>query len=371
MKKDTIFIHIPKTGGTSINTAIQNTEWQTEPNFYYRHIVLKSKMSNAGDIFLEKNQEKYKQYKIFMMLRHPVDRMISEYYFIRERKNFIDLLHKKPTSFESYIKNRQTQNGVITFLKGRRFFDIKKPTENDLDDILNAIDELPVHIGIFEHFADSLQYFTQVSKIDLNKKIDVKRMTFRRPAVEEIGKDIKELILQNNQLDWELYQYGLDKFNKIKSGLKNSDFIFNKDKYRHVIPYAAQTCLFEFCMQNKKYIQQNLKFFRDLTLFLLKKRNIRDGRIYTEVWNDSYIKAVSKHFPGSELSDKLKSITLNQDPLEMTFQIAQATDRFLKHKKHLAQEFYRPMEFNPSFVKEIAEPLKEKKGFLNRLFGKK
>ena len=124
-------------------------------------------------------------------------------------------------------------------------------------------------------------------------------------------------------------------------------------------------------MQNKKYIQQNLTFFRNLTLFLLKKRNIREGRIFTEIWNDSFIKAVSDHFPGTDFSKTLESITLNQDPLEMTFQIAQATDRFLKHKKHLAQEFYRPMEFSPIFVKEIAETLKKKKAFFNKLFGKK
>ena len=371
MKGDTIFIHIPKTGGTSINTAIQNTEWQTEPNFHYRHIVLKSKLSNAGDIFLKKNIEKYRQYKIFMMLRHPVDRLISEYYFIKERKNFMELLNKKPQSFESYIKNRQTQNGVITFLKGRRFYDIKQPTENDLDDILNGIDELPIHIGIFEHFADSLQYFTQVSKIALDKKIDVKRMTFRRPSVEEISEDIKNLILEKNALDWELYQYGLDKFQQIKSDLKKSEFIFNKDKYSHVIPYAAQTCLFEFCMENKKYIQQNLKFFRDMTFFLLKKRNIRDGKTYTELWNDSFVKAVSEHFPKTDFYESIKSISANIDPLDLTCEIAKTIDNHFKHKKHLAQEYYRPMEFREEFVKEIIITDNKKKGFLNRLFGKK
>ena len=35
MERDSIFIHIPKTGGTTINTAINNSYWQTEVNFFY------------------------------------------------------------------------------------------------------------------------------------------------------------------------------------------------------------------------------------------------------------------------------------------------------------------------------------------------
>ena len=110
MTRENIFIHIPKTGGTTINTSIEGTYWGTEPNFYYRHLVLKTKRSNSADIFNPLNYDKYKDYNIFMMLREPIDRMISEYYFLRERKNFMDLLRSQPRNFSEYIKNIQTQN---------------------------------------------------------------------------------------------------------------------------------------------------------------------------------------------------------------------------------------------------------------------
>jgi Sulfotransferase family. len=165
MKKDTIFIHIPKTGGTTINAAMQGTYWASEPGFNYRHILLKEKRSNSADIFNTSNLLKYKEHTIFMMVRDPVDRLISEYYFLKERKNFMDLLRIKPKSFEDYIRNPQTQNYMVGFLVGRRIFDINPAKEIDLDNVLDAIEGLPIHTGIFEHFNESLSYFSSVSDI--------------------------------------------------------------------------------------------------------------------------------------------------------------------------------------------------------------
>ena len=89
MTDKNIFIHILKTGGTTINTAMHHSEWQTEVDFNYRHIKKKTKRSNSADIFDYKNIEKYKDYTIFMMVREPVDRLISEYYF--KNKNWFTL----------------------------------------------------------------------------------------------------------------------------------------------------------------------------------------------------------------------------------------------------------------------------------------
>jgi hypothetical protein len=121
-----------------------------------------------------------------MMLRHPIDRVTSEYHFIKERKNFMELLKKKPIDFKDYINNFQTQNGVVNFLMGRQFFGTRKASEEDLEQIIEAIEAIPIHVGIFEDFTASLQYFSDVAGIKWKKEIEVKRITFNRPKVNEL-----------------------------------------------------------------------------------------------------------------------------------------------------------------------------------------
>jgi hypothetical protein len=365
MMKDVIFIHIPKTGGTTINSAMQGTYWQSEPDFNYRHIEAGNKQSNAGDIFDPKNIFKYRDYKIFMMLREPVDRLISEYHFIRERKEFIGLLRTNPRDFEDYILSKQTQNGVVSFLKGKRMYDVIPAKRSDLDDILLAIDKIPVHVGIFESFEKSLQYFTDVSGIQWKKKIEVKRMTFVRPKVAEVTQDIKDLIIKNNPLDAELYNYCFTKFNRIAAGISVPNIVFTKDKYNHVIPYVNKWCLFEFCMENKKFIKENFTFFKELTFFLLKQKNISDGRQFTEVWNRTFLHTIELNFPETPFSHALRmSYQENGDQLEQTLNIAKALDDFFDQHKKTANEYYKPLVFNQNMVVSSKSGF----GFLRNLF---
>ena len=179
MNDKNIFIHIPKTGGTTINAAMNSTSWQTKPGFNYRHIIA-DKTSNSGDIFDPVNIEKYKAYTIFMMLRDPIDRVISEYYFIKDRKEFIDLIKNKPKDFKAYIKSRQTQNYVVNFLKGRRMYDLHTAKEQDLKDIIEAVEKLPIHMGIFENFSESLTYFSLNTGIKWKKKINSLQINLAR-----------------------------------------------------------------------------------------------------------------------------------------------------------------------------------------------
>ncbi len=371
MEKETIFIHIPKTGGTTVNTALYQSYWQTEVDFFYRHIQVKTKKSNSGDIFDPKNFEQYKKYHILMMLRHPIDRVTSEYHFIKERKNYMELLKKKPADFKEYIENFQTHNGVINFLLGRQFFGTRTATEDDLEEIIEAIEAIPIHVGIFEEFEASLQFFSEVADIKWKKEIDVKRMTFNRPKVDELSDEIKGLILENNQLDLKLYDYCLEKFNRVKNDLKKPSIQFVKDKYNHVIPYAVSMCLFEFCMDNKKFITKNKPFFGYLTNFMIAQLGIKDGLVFTKTWNETFLNAISYYYPDSPLFQALKeNYNPENDALDETIKIAQVVDEFFKGNSLITNEYYKPMEFKGFLVikQESGKDKDKKKGFFSKLF---
>ena len=252
-----IFIHIPKTGGTTINSAMNGTYWQTKPGYNYRHI-LSDKSSNSGDIFLSKSQNKYQNDKIFMMLRHPADRLVSEYYFINNRSEFTKLIKTRPKTFEEYVKSSQTQNYVINFLKGNRMYS-RLTTAEDLKSIIDAIESLPIHVGIFEHFSESLVYFTKYIGIEWKKDIPIKRMTIRRPKIENISKELIELIEKNNALDLKLYEHCLHKFQK-ESGLRSNKHRFSGNRYDHVLAFAARACLYNLFFQIKISSSKTLNF---------------------------------------------------------------------------------------------------------------
>ncbi len=370
MSDNIIFIHIPKTGGTTINSAMQGTYWQTTPDFNYRHIILKTKRSNSGDIFNVENRDKFKDHQLFMMLRHPVDRMISEFYFLHDRAEFMNLLHPKPKTFEEYINHAQTPNYTLGFLIGDKIYDKKRPTKEDLKRVIEAIDELPIHTGIFEHFAESLTYFSRETGIEWAKNIEAKRVTFKRPKMDELEQHLYDKIIETNALDFELYNYCLEKFKKIKKELPKTKITFDIDKYKHVIPYVSMTCLFEYFMDNKYFIRQNFQFFKDLTFFLLRNKGIKDGELFTRTWNQTFVDSIEKHFPNSDFYLTLKeAYSTEKDPLDVTGDIANALDAFFENNPKITKKFYSSMKFDPLLITD--HPIKKpNKSLFGKLFSK-
>ena len=357
-----IFIHIPKTGGTTINSAMNGTYWQTKPGYNYRHI-LSDKSSNSGDIFLQKNKEKYQNDKIFMMLRHPVDRLISEFYFINNRNEFTKLIKSKPKSFEDYVKSPQTQNYVVNFLKGNRMYSTVRPTDRDLDSIIEAIETLPIHVGIFERFSESLSFFTKHTGIQWKKEIPIKRMTIRRPKVEALSKELIDCIEKNNSLDLKLYEHCLNKFKK-ESGLNSKKHRFNGNRYDHVLAFSARACLYELVLSDKNFIKQNFTFFKSLTFHLLNDLKIRDGKELMTIWNATFIETLNSDFSDSALSKELSSLS-NEEPIEHAYAIGQTIDLFFKENPK-QKNIYRGMTFNKNLVPQ--KRTEEKKNWIQKLF---
>ena len=351
MKSNIIFIHIPKTGGTTINAAMNQTYWQTEPGFNYRHILPQSKVSNSGDIFDPENATKYSHFDIFMMLRHPVDRAISEYYFMRERMDFIKMIVPQPKSLKEFVSNKQTHNYVVSFLTGGKIYSKRRPNLNDLERIKEAIVSIPIHVGFFEHFSESLNYFSNHIGIEWKKKIVAKRMTFVRPKVEEISDELRQQIITNNSLDLELYNFCYEIFSKEKTSSGFGKIKFDLSKYNHVLQYMANYPFIGFCMENRKFINQNLDFFKKLSIYLIDEKKINDGYELTKIWNASFVSFIEKSFPDTDFARiVIEESNREKDPLKKTCNMAKAIDLYLKKNEKGNSKYYKSISFDERLV---------------------
>lgn len=357
MNSENIFIHIPKTGGTTINCVINKTEWQTTPDFNYRHILYETKKSNCADIFNPLNYDKYVDNNIFMLVRHPIDRIISEYYFIKDREEFIGLINPKPNSIKDYIKNKQTSNYMTGFLLGKRMYDTDVVDEDDLKLVLNTINNLNIKVGVFEEYHKSLLFFSKVTGIKLPKKIDVKRITLNRPSLHEVSEDLKQLIIKHNNLDIELYNYCVEKFKNDSSNiaLEKANFTFNSNKYNYVLKYTQRFNLLEIAIKDKAFLKSQHAFFYELNQYLHHSLKLKSGEVYVKIWNDTFLKALKNVHGSTDLTNDF-AIKEFEDELSRTIYFCNSLDLHLR--RGMKSLITKPLIFDASFINKNLIPKK-------------
>jgi hypothetical protein len=302
--KQPIFIHIPKTGGTSINCVMKGTEWQTPLNFHYRHLDPDTKVSNAGDIFDRENYNQYQDEYLFMMLRNPIDRLISEYYYIRKNSIFMDMLSPVPMSFLDYVSNHQTANGMLKFLHGLQIY--SSNIISNASQVIEAIETLDIHVGIFEQYDRSLSYFKHTGNFTWPEIINVKRATLNRPKLQQISAKEIEIIKQNNKADFMLYEYAKARLLAKSNGIAIEKLKYKGGKLDFVIPYTLWNCILDIELNNRQFILENKKFFISLNIYLHK--TVTTGKAYTKGWVKMFKKAVNHYFTGTKFAKEIKKV---------------------------------------------------------------
>jgi hypothetical protein len=98
--KKLLFVHIPKTGGTTIEN-LMDIPLEKE-NFYGVVNSLALQHYTAEKLRLELGKEYFDECYKFAIVRNPYERMISEYFFLPRRRTFKqflefvrDIVHKK------------------------------------------------------------------------------------------------------------------------------------------------------------------------------------------------------------------------------------------------------------------------------------
>lgn len=225
-----IFLHIPKTGGTTLQWALKR-QYGREGTFCVRGDLdgvaaeldaLEPEERRRirvihGHMGIGLHQRLPGPARYFTMLRHPVDRVISHYYYVRRRPHHH--LHEPIAagmSLQEYVEtgagglSKELDNGQTRVLAGEvpRAAPLGGCTRDMLETARHNLDTLFGGVGISERFDESLLTFRRA--FDWNLPFYVTRnVTKARPAVEEVDDATVRVIRRHNELDLELYEHGV------------------------------------------------------------------------------------------------------------------------------------------------------------------
>jgi hypothetical protein len=232
-----IFIHIPKTAGSSflstlVKPNVPDDEFYQVPggvldllkpvertaarraSFVYGHVPY--------GIHLYTHQPA--QYITF--LRHPLDRAVSWYYWIKDLQR-IDLFRRHPlrnyadsVSIKEFYENRTHSNEQTRYLSGvlsKKLYSFL-PSQR-LDNW--CLEKAKYHLrdfacfGLVEQFETSMSLFQKTFNWEERIQTPRRRKTRKRPSLDEI-RDVAPgtiaKLREHHQLDMELYRFAQDLF---------------------------------------------------------------------------------------------------------------------------------------------------------------
>lgn len=222
MNQVVIFIHIPKTGGTTLNKILINNYreycniYTTEANKILENI------SSARIDYLELlsghfsfglDQYFAKPCSYITLLREPVERIISHYYYVINSPNnyLYQEVKGKEIGLAEYVKgylSAELNNHQTRLISGMHPYPEQpvQVTAKDLKRAKQNIKESFVVAGITEMFPQSL--FLMKKRYQWEKaSYQSENVNRNRPTQEEISPDIIKTIQNNNMFDLKLYQF--------------------------------------------------------------------------------------------------------------------------------------------------------------------
>ena len=227
-----IFVHIRRTGGTTLNIILINNfgidnffcttgENKGRPEDYVASISQTEKIKIIEGHFAYGFHKYFDNYKYITILRNPVERSISYYYFIRQQR--WHWLHKMADSlslraFVSIMPANEQSTAIAGSLDKIDPKTISSPISPQ--SLLNHItlQQAKKHLdnmtfGLTERFHESLDIFQH--ELGLNSSgYGIYNEARNRPFIEEIEADTLDFIRNRNLIDVKLYEYAQALFDK-------------------------------------------------------------------------------------------------------------------------------------------------------------
>ena len=221
-----IFLHIPKTAGSTLNTIVERQYKSVEIYSIDSKRVIQS-MEEFKQLPAQP-LEKIKLLKGHMyfglheylptpstyitILREPIDRIISTYYYIKRQKNHKHYeLANQAKDLKDFIfkyRGKQLNNGQTRLLAGMNSLEVEfgNCSNEMLEVAKNNLRKYFAVVGTTARFNEALILLKQ--KLGWHLPLYAsKNVTNKRPKKEQISQDTLDAIVELNQLDIELYRY--------------------------------------------------------------------------------------------------------------------------------------------------------------------
>ena len=246
-----IHLHIPKTGGTTLRDIVYRQYLSknilTIPTIDKSKIIVDALSSNKKkQLKLIQGHLKYglhnnfkRNAKYFAIMREPIDRILSTYYYIISQDNNPQNLSntKKPMSIYNYMNsgiNPFLINGQTQLIAGKTC-SIDDPLIKS-DELLKIakenIDKNFILIGTTEQFDESILLLKRLLNWNSPYYSRANR-TRNKPDYNKIDAEIRNFIKEHNQLDIDLYNYVKKVINnKINEGGK--EFINDLNHFKRI-----------------------------------------------------------------------------------------------------------------------------------------
>ncbi|MEL7357709.1 MAG: sulfotransferase family 2 domain-containing protein [Cyanobacteria bacterium J06560_6] len=267
-----VFTHIVKTAGSTLHFLISrqynnNQVYRVYDNFRERFPTMLKDLEDENNTAEESEKKVLCTHLGFglhqflprpsiyiTMLREPIDRVISSYYYGAKRHEHIRKLTLKEFVIEECDRSYNLQTRLLSGLRiqdqlaGHKVtpdevIDLAVSSNKILEDAKNNLRNSYEVVGLTERFDESLLLFQKrfgwknvhYVKANVNKS---------RPRVQDISADTLKLIEEYNSLDLELYEYAQKIMNdQIQLSLPSIDKDLKKFRRRNKLYSLAHPYL--------------------------------------------------------------------------------------------------------------------------------